>query len=42
MLLELKRLAYFGSDHFSMFIRSSYEPRRSFQQEARKPRQGEN
>ena len=33
-LIELKRLAYFGSDHFPMFIRLSYEPDAARQQKA--------
>lgn len=31
-LIELKRLAYFGSDHFPMYIRLSYEPQAAHQQ----------
>ena len=33
-LVELKRLAYFGSDHFPMYIRLSYEPGARLQQKA--------
>jgi len=33
-LIELKRLAYFDSDHFPMYIRLSYEPRAQRQQQA--------
>ena len=36
-LIELKRLAFFGSDHFPMFIRLSYEPEAAHQQEAPQP-----
>jgi endonuclease/exonuclease/phosphatase (EEP) superfamily protein YafD len=32
-LIELRRLAYFGSDHFPMLIRLSYEPQAERQQE---------
>jgi endonuclease/exonuclease/phosphatase (EEP) superfamily protein YafD len=34
-LIELKRLAYFGSDHFPMYIRLSYEP--DAQQQQKEP-----
>jgi len=33
-LIELRRLAYFGSDHFPMFIRLSYDSEAERQQEA--------
>lgn len=40
-LIELKRLAFFGSDHFPMFIRLSYEPEAERQQEAPQPDAGD-
>jgi endonuclease/exonuclease/phosphatase (EEP) superfamily protein YafD len=36
-LVELKRLAYFGSDHFPMYIRLSYEPDAQRQQKVPEP-----
>ena len=40
-LIELRRLAYFGSDHFPMFIRLSYEPDAQDRQEAPHPEQSD-
>ena len=40
-LIELKRLAFFGSDHFPMFIRLSDEPEAERQQEAPQPDAGD-
>ena len=40
-LIELKRLAYFGSDHFPMYIRLSYEPEAQRQQKAPEARRSD-
>jgi endonuclease/exonuclease/phosphatase (EEP) superfamily protein YafD len=40
-LIALKRLPFFGSDHFSMYIRLSYEPEAERQQEAPEAREGD-
>ena len=39
-LINLKRLAYFGSDHFPMYIALSYEPDAMHEQQAQQPSHG--
>jgi hypothetical protein len=40
-VIELNRLPYFGSDHFPMQIRLSYEPEAQTVQQAPEPRPAE-